>query len=635
MGVKEKLAETLRVGAVTNTPYVENSRGDGESMAHQLRRKLLSQACPTEYQFSKGVCRPVSIGQHSTWGQTLVHYHDTRPQLIFVDEGSASNDQCCDKEGMTTIHTESDCQKAAQELRPWGSYIGTVNDDSIPYGCYADIRTEDVGFNTNPSNGNLLGFYEPICGAGDNLYEVPDFNIIRVAEGYVMGSLGEACADEDRIVRAEDCAYAIEQMTISNPPVQNLVASTGKMGGCSLQVDESLGFYNDKHPIETDIPDNDPAFDLITCRMTIDNVITHVRYGGVDVDVSGDKTNWKSVNTFTFKASPGAELEIGGYEKYSCHGCQCSGLIIECDNGFISNPSTFQAIGSSSPILTPQDTYQDVCKSSSAFYFTGQTSAAEKVWPANGEKYAWFKAIPVPEPEQVTCRTTIDNAMTHVRYGGQDLHVTGIKDNWQSVKTFTFTPSPGSVLEIGGYEFGNCNGCECAGFILECDNGFISQKSTFTALGSNSPLIAPGSVYESVCKSSSGFYLTGQTSAAEKLWAANGEKYVWFRAVPIPVRGSYPICYTDGVKDNTRIPTLKQRIKWTDEYWFTVPSCPSGYVYSGGYKGCGWGWCAECYQAYYSCDDYPNHLLVEGRKVPSSSSFPVAYCLDKTKLGNA
>jgi len=472
-------------------------------MAHQLRRKLLSQACPTEYQFSKGVCRPVSIGQHSTWGQTLVHYHDTRPQLIFVDEGSASNDQCCDKEGMTTIHTESDCQKAAQELRPWGSYIGTVNDDSIPYGCYADIRTEDVGFNTNPSNGNLLGFYEPICGAGDNLYEVPDFNIIRVAEGYVMGSLGEACPVEDGIVRAEDCAYAIEQMTINNPKVQNLVANTGKMGGCSLQADESLGFYNDKHPRDTNVPDKDPAFDLITCRMTIDNVVTHVRYGGVDVDVSGDKTSWESVNTFTFKASPGAELEIGGYESSACHGCKCSGLLIECDNGFKSNPSTFQAIGSNSPILTPQDRFQDVCKSSSGFYLKGQTSAAEKVWPANGEKYAWFKAIPVKE-------------------------------------------------------------------------------------------------------------------------------------VPEPVRGSFPICYTDGVKDNTRIPKQKKRITWTDEYWFNVPSCPSGYDHSGGYKRCGWfGYCAECFQAYYSCDDYPNHLLVEGRRVPSSDRLPVAYCLDKTKLGNA
>jgi len=496
--VKEKLAESLRVGAVANAPYVENSRGDGESMAHQLRRKLLSQACPTEYQFSKGVCRPVSIGQHITWGQTLVHYHDTRPQLIFVDEGSASNDQCCDKEGMTTIRTASDCQRAAQELRPWGSFIGTVNDDSIPYGCYADIRTEDVGFNTNPSNRNLVGFYEPICGAGDNLYEIPDFNIIRVAEGYVMGSLGEACPDEDSIVRAEDCAYAIEQMTINNPQVQNLVANTGKMGGCSLHADESLGFYNDKHPRETNVPDKDPAFDP---QENHDSRL----YKSVKGNVIPSYSDCASIPD----SAPYIKLVMGSVVDYFR---PIQGRTY-CD--MLNSNSNHQWSKDGKTFVTPQ--YHE--------YLLG------------GSSYLYPKTI---------------DGRTYLPFWGGN---------------------------------GAKGGC--------CHTSYKSKAAWHQ----------PFELY-----------------------------YPETNRATIFSQGSFPICYTDGQQ---RTPKLKQRTTWTDEYWFYVPSCPSGYYYSGGYKRCGWGYCAECYQPYYSCDDYPNHLLVEGRRVPSTDHLPVAVCLDQTKLGNA
>jgi len=271
--VKERFAESLRVSEVRNEFRVENSRGDGESMSHQLRRKMLSQACPTQYQFSKGVCRPVSINQHINWGKTLVHFHDTRPQLIFVDEGSESHDQCCDKEGTTAIRSERDCRRAAQEVRPWARYIGTVNRDTIPYGCYADIRTENVGFNTNRSNKRLEGFYEPICTAGENQYKIPEFNVVKVGErfGYVMGAVGESCPEAQAIVRSSDCKVAIRDLALK-VAVRDFEGFTRErarsarvrsiIGGCSLLQDYKnsvIGFYNDKHPRETNIPDNDPA----------------------------------------------------------------------------------------------------------------------------------------------------------------------------------------------------------------------------------------------------------------------------------------------------------------------------------------------------------------------------------------
>jgi hypothetical protein len=103
----------------------------------------------------------------------------------------------------------------------------------------------------------LSGFYEPICVAGVNGYEVPEFNVIRAEGGYVMGAIGEACPESTNIVRSEDCKYAIEQLS-DNPAFGSSVASVQKMGGCSLQADESRGWYNDKHPQEKNIRDNDP-----------------------------------------------------------------------------------------------------------------------------------------------------------------------------------------------------------------------------------------------------------------------------------------------------------------------------------------------------------------------------------------
>jgi len=229
-------------------------------MFHQLRRKMLSEACPTRYQFSKGVCRPVSMNQFKKFEETKAPYFDTAAQLMYVDAGSPSHDQCCDKQGMTTIRTESDCRKAAEELRPWGRYLGRVNKNTIPYGCYADIRTQDVGFNSNTQNSNLEGLYEPICGAGENKYEIGEFNIIRADKGYVMGDLGEKCPDSF-IVRAEDCRYALQQLA-PGATFTKMVGSTEKMAGCSLQAGvqagESRGFYNDRHPEETDIKEFDP-----------------------------------------------------------------------------------------------------------------------------------------------------------------------------------------------------------------------------------------------------------------------------------------------------------------------------------------------------------------------------------------
>jgi len=178
--------------------------------------------------------------------------------------------------------------------------------------------------------------------------------------------------------------------------------------------------------------------------------------------------------------------------------------------------------------LESRDNFREYVFDSTQLQTTGYS-----VW----SDQCWTKAtIKKQERETITCRMTIDNAVTHVRYAGQDVEVTGTKNEWNSVKTFTLNVVPGAELEIGGEEVSSCNGCQCSGLVLECDNGFTSQTSTFNAVGSSTLVVAPpASRYESVCQSTSGFYLPGQTSSAQKIWAANGKKFAWFKAIPVRV----------------------------------------------------------------------------------------------------
>jgi len=103
----------------------------------------------------------------------------------------------------------------------------------------------------------------------------------------------------------------------------------------------------------------------------------------------------------------------------------------------------------------------------------------------------------------------------------------------------------------------------------------------------------------------------------------------------IPKGGSYPICYQDGVLSRSRGPVARRHEYWSETYWVNPTECRSGYYRSRKTKSCGFlGYCLLCWQPYLSCDPYPNHILVTGRKLSSTELLPVGYCLDKTKLGN-
>jgi len=145
--------------------------------------------------------------------------------------------------------------------------------------------------------------------------------------------------------------------------------------------------------------------DVVSCRFTIDNIVTMIRYNGEDLETSGTRATWGEPKVFEFIPVPGAILEIAGKDADPrVNGCMWSGLLLECDNGFVSNPVDFKAYGSNEPIVDYE--LSEPCVSASPFRLIGQTSDAQKIWAGNGATYAYFQAIPVGFSNVETYRFT-------------------------------------------------------------------------------------------------------------------------------------------------------------------------------------------------------------------------------------
>ena len=134
-------------------------------------------------------------------------------------------------------------------------------------------------------------------------------------------------------------------------------------------------------------------------------------------------------------------------------------------------------------------------------------------------------------------------------FNGQTLSVSGAKDNWPAVKTFSFNAVPGATLIIQGYDWeaGNTGHCRSAGLGFYCSstdpwwNGFTSvtrsrilaQGGTWAGPGGwGGPWSgAPGwRAAQRPCTTTSAFYLSG-ASGNYKIWAPGGERYARFTIV--------------------------------------------------------------------------------------------------------
>jgi hypothetical protein len=99
--------------------------------------------------------------------------------------------------------------------------------------------------------------------------------------------------------------------------------------------------------------------------------------------------------------------------------------------------------------------------------------------------------------KRVTCSITIDNSMGPTIFNGQTLSVSGNKDWWPAVKTFSFNAVPGATLIIQGFDWeaGNSGHCNTAGLGFFCSstdpwwNGFTSvTRSRILAQGGTAPV---------------------------------------------------------------------------------------------------------------------------------------------------
>jgi len=259
--IKEDLAARLVTDSdqVLFQSFFSKSRGDGESLLHQVKNKLLADACHDDStRFSKGVCRPMNLIPHDAEAQEDMLWamrQDTRTQIAFTTH--IARDQCCDKEGSNLIDTYAECDAAFLQLElPYSTWGGEINDPERPGGCILDVKTDIVRFNRAFEHSQVIGLDEPLCKRGSNSF-VTEFTPIAVIQGFVMGSRGQGCPEMQIVRRQEDCQYALEMFTKNRPDKADVEQyyedSNNYQVGCSLHLGKT-GIYNDWHEFSSNAP---------------------------------------------------------------------------------------------------------------------------------------------------------------------------------------------------------------------------------------------------------------------------------------------------------------------------------------------------------------------------------------------
>ena len=170
-------------------------------------------------------------------------------------------------------------------------------------------------------------------------------------------------------------------------------------------------------------------------------------YNNVDLTptLKGNLKNWGVPKTFSFTPVAGAVLAISGSEAGNCHGCKCSGLVVDCTasshSGWddISSHKGWMTQGYDKAASYPTDwqmnAYDDSgwgrpCTSSSGFSLGGSTEM--KIWPANGKKFASFRIVPQrakQNPFKCIAQCPVYDPNPHVSNDGEVRQVAGI--NWR------------------------------------------------------------------------------------------------------------------------------------------------------------------------------------------------------------
>jgi len=138
-----------------------------------------------------------------------------------------------------------------------------------------------------------------------------------------------------------------------------------------------------------------PVITDVTCKFTVDNIVTNVQYDGNVLPVTGTTNNWQHENTVSFTTSPSGfgELRITGEDYNDIHTnnhCVWGGLLLKCEaadtnspwHNFMSDTANWRADGGS-PICTNNLGFVAAANGNIPFIQSLIASGAKKIWIEN------------------------------------------------------------------------------------------------------------------------------------------------------------------------------------------------------------------------------------------------------------
>eukprot|EP00808_Paulinella_micropora_P031894 g14969.t1 len=300
--------------------------------------------------------------------------------------------------------------------------------------------------------------------------------------------------------------------------------------------------------------------ETVTCLFTVDSEVQQVWYNGESLlqRAVGDLTDFTTIKQVSFAPVAGAKLAIQGYNARDSDAPSCTsgGLILSCSSDTPSSPWQHvksdlvhvQGYGSAtlaggppeawfSPDFTA-DAFNMLCPSTANLHADVANTAAETVWA--GHRYGFFLVTDQVAAHEVTCRFTMDHAVTGVWYGGVSLleQLAGVLDDWKSVKQVSFNAMPGLKLAIQGEaDPTGAGSCREAGLLLACQSE-VDPSSAWNQVKSDLVHVRgygaedgrppspdwqlPGyedQLFDMACPSTAPFHRDVGNAAAQKVWA--------------------------------------------------------------------------------------------------------------------
>ena len=130
---------------------------------------------------------------------------------------------------------------------------------------------------------------------------------------------------------------------------------------------------------------------------------------------------------------------------------------------------------------------------------------------------------------------TIDNTVTSISYGGNEVTVTGTLTAWKQEKTFTFSTcdrsNPGS-LTVVGVDLDSGNSCQTGGMVMHCTcdddtfnpwHNFVSNTVDWKQADGSAVCTSESNFIQAAIRQNVGFITDMLAVGAKSIWADSSE----------------------------------------------------------------------------------------------------------------